>query len=207
MLDNCLCIAAVDFQKLEQAWRQKYSLNLNDDDDSLSFLEKNFQIRIGVPLPNKNEIQDYVDELLKDVKDDKVRKILADIGPSNPRTIKRMLNKISYRLFLVEGDEEGKYVAVYWTLLEEILTRKMAIRFYENLSKTTNLFKNSYRRTYGEIQKYLDKDLRQYILDTDGVEPKLQQFVLRLNKLVRLHHSSDMDKSFEIMYKTAKELE
>jgi predicted KAP-like P-loop ATPase len=59
-IENCICIAAVDFKRLQQAWKLKYQVE-NESDGGREYLEKIFQIRIGLPVPSSKEIMEYED--------------------------------------------------------------------------------------------------------------------------------------------------
>ena len=62
-IENCICIAAVDFNRLKQAWHQKYRTDNStsgSDSDGSEYLDKIFQVRIGIPRPSAEQIREYV---------------------------------------------------------------------------------------------------------------------------------------------------
>ena len=53
--------------------------------------------------------------------------------PKNPRSIKKTLNLISYRINMLSGDHK-EFAAIFWTLLEEVITNESITNLYERLS-------------------------------------------------------------------------
>jgi len=88
-------------------------------------LDKIFQIRIGIPKPTPDHLKDYVQTLVEQVPDS-VAKLFAEVLPKNPRSIKRILNLISYRQNLLNSAHK-KFSAIFWTLLEDIIKNDMII--------------------------------------------------------------------------------
>ena len=57
-LPNCICIAAVDFNRLKNAWLRKYSIqDIVNQNDASEYLDKIFQVRIGIPEPTEEQIK------------------------------------------------------------------------------------------------------------------------------------------------------
>ena len=137
-VENCVCIAAVDFERLKQAWRQKYLIDNSSKDgskdgseDGSQYLDKIFQIRIGIPKPPEEQIKEYVKTLIKDLPDS-VSELFAGFLSKNPRSIKRTLNLISYRQNLLTS-ENKEISAILWTLLEEIISNNWIIYLHDHL--------------------------------------------------------------------------
>ncbi len=131
-LENCICIAAVDFNRLKQAWRSKYLVGTNTEDGS-EYLDKIFQIRIGIPKPPQEQIKKYIETLIEKIPDS-ISELFANLLPKNPRSIKRTLNLISYRQNLLESKNK-EISAIFWTLLEEIISNDKIILLYDILPK------------------------------------------------------------------------
>ena len=74
--------SAVDFKRLERAWQKKYGIDQNSVTESISYLEKIFQLKIGIPHPNSAQIEDYLDILVKNCPD-KIKKIMSHTTPKN----------------------------------------------------------------------------------------------------------------------------
>lgn len=121
-VDNCVVIAAVDFKRLEQAWKMKYQIK-DDANDARNYLDKIFQIRIAMPIPNRDGIIEYYKKITKDMPIELLT-LFADLGPSNPRAIKRTLNLISYRTFLLDHESTKLYSSCIWTILEHSLSHQ-----------------------------------------------------------------------------------
>jgi len=118
-----ICIAAVDFKRLEQAWHQKYGTDERFEDEGRSYLQKIFQVRIGMPTPNEEQIVEYYQSLSarSGIKqnDEMILDFLKGIGPKNPRAIKRMLNLATFRMSQMnEQSTEAQNAAILWTILE-----------------------------------------------------------------------------------------
>ena len=131
-IDNCICIAAVDFERLKQAWLQKYQTNSKQTLDGSNYLDKIFQIRIGIPKPSSKQIKEYIKTLVGDMPDDITETFLLTL-PKNPRSIKKTLNLISYRVNMLSGDHK-EFAAIFWTLLEEVITNGSITNLYKRLS-------------------------------------------------------------------------
>lgn len=132
-VENCVCVAAVDFDRLKQAWRQKYLVDKDSSEDGSKYLDKIFQIRIGIPKPPKDQVKEYLKTLIEKVPDS-VSELLATLLSKNPRSVKRTLNLISYRQNLLQS-ENKEVSAICWTLLEEIISNNLIIRLHDDLKK------------------------------------------------------------------------
>jgi len=130
---NCVCVAAIDFHRVEQAWFSKYGIKEDVDSELMKegrqYLEKIFQIRIPIPHPEDEEKFSYIKNMMKGVPNSYLELFVA-FGPSNPRAIKRSINLISYRSMLCDSDDD-EMIAFIWTLLEENLSSAGLIRIYD----------------------------------------------------------------------------
>ena len=120
-----ICVAAVDFKRLEQAWHQKYSTDKKSE-EGRSYLQKIFQVRIGMPTPDERQLTEFYESLLSKREDKEIEKkiisLLIQIGPKNPRAIKRMINLVSFRISqLGEQKIEAQSAAIFWTVLEVMI--------------------------------------------------------------------------------------
>ena len=146
-----ICVAAVDFKRLEQAWYQKYGTDKKSEEEGRSYLQKIFQVRIGMPIPNEEELTEFYQSLLsesenKDI-DNKVLSLLIQVGPKNPRAIKRMINLASFRMSQLEEQKiEAQSAAIFWTVLE--------VMIHENSHKVFEMLKKA-MSTESETKKIL----------------------------------------------------
>lgn len=88
-VDKVICIAAVDFKRLQQAWKQKYKISSDDKDEGQEYLEKIFQIRIGLPKPSSEQLREYLETLMISPPEE-LLDILSITSPKNPREIKKI---------------------------------------------------------------------------------------------------------------------
>lgn len=137
-VQNCIFVAAVDFKRLEQAWILKYGTYEKNTKDARSYLEKIFQIRIGIPHPNSEQVKEYIQTLVPKMPS-YLLDLVSKIGPTNPRNIKRMLNLILYRNSLLGSDEPAEVVAVLGTIFEEILSNYGAAIFIKAIGNARNV--------------------------------------------------------------------
>lgn len=135
-VDKVICIAAVDFKRLQQAWKQKYKIGPEDKDEGQEYLEKIFQIRIGLPKPSPKLIREYLETLMTSPPEE-LLDILSATSPKNPRAIKKILNLASYRSSLLNSDVNYES-AILWTILEEVIGIKNLIFLCDNLKKNGN---------------------------------------------------------------------
>ena len=135
-IENCICIAAVDFERLKQAWIQKYQNKDKQTLDGSNYLDKIFQIIIGIPKPSSKQIEEYVRTLVDNMPRD-IAKMFSLALPKNPRSIKKTLNLISYRINMIEGNHK-EFAAIFWTLLEEVISNKSITSLHERLTNKGN---------------------------------------------------------------------
>lgn len=140
-IENCVCIAAVDFNRLKQAWKTKYQPQGNNHDVGSEYLDKIFQIRIGIPTPPMEEIKKYLKTLVLEMPDT-VAELFSNALPKNPRAIKRIINLVAYRQHLLSSPYK-EFSAIFWTLLEEITGNT-------NLIYTSDKFKEN-RLSWGNL--------------------------------------------------------
>lgn len=135
-LEKVICVAAVDFKRLQQAWRQKYKVDAGSEDDGQEYLAKIFQIRIGIPVPSIELMKEYIETLMI-APPDSILNILSYVAPRNPRGVKRMLNLMSYRSSLLNSDVCYESACI-WTLLEGIMGNQKLIGFVYWLNHNGN---------------------------------------------------------------------
>ncbi|WP_420546594.1 P-loop NTPase fold protein [Nitrosopumilus sp.] len=146
-----ICVAAVDFKRLEQAWYQKYGTDKKSEEEGRSYLQKIFQVRIGMPTPSEEQLEEFYQSLLgksenKEI-NSKILSLLIQIGPKNPRAIKRMMNLAAFRMSQLEEQKiESQSAAIFWTVLEVIVHENIH-RVFQMLEKTMS--------TESEIKKIL----------------------------------------------------
>ncbi|QLH03139.1 hypothetical protein C5F47_06035 [Nitrosopumilus cobalaminigenes] len=132
-IKNCVCIAAIDFHRVEQAWFSKYGIKEAEESElkkeGRQYLEKIFQIRVPIPHPRNEQKFEYIENLMKDVPREYLD-LFVKFGPSNPRAIKRTINLISYRSILCTSDDK-EMTAFIWTLLDENFGSKELIKVYD----------------------------------------------------------------------------
>lgn len=121
-VEGCVCVAAVDMGRLKEAWIRKYGGDTSGDGGARMYMEKLFQVRVGIPRPSFKHVMVYVKSLASGMDDDAVR-LFSTMVRGNPRSIKRALNLVSYRSRLLNHDL-GIYSAVFWTALEETTSNK-----------------------------------------------------------------------------------
>lgn len=200
-IENCICIAAVDFNRLQQAWRAKYKIN-DDSDEGKEYLEKIFQIRIALPKPNDEQIREYVEELVPKL-DDQILGLFSKIGPKNPRSVKRLLNIISFRASMLNSDFAYD-VATLWSLLEHILSNKNLVTVQKGLQlkdgSIVNLIMNceneeSVNAYVNAIKNHFDS--RQ----VPNIDIKLKTFLQLSHAYVKKHNimQHHLDKNFVTM--------
>jgi hypothetical protein len=118
-LRNFVFVVAVDIDKLKLAWSYKYGAVDHTANEGLHYLEKIFQIEVGIPQPTSKEIREYIQSLDPKMPTE-FTELISLARVSNPRRIKRVLNLISLRSS-VSGEAVGKTeAAVIWTVLEAL---------------------------------------------------------------------------------------
>lgn len=155
-VDNCVTIAAVDFQRLEQAWKIKYQVkDETNSKDSKNYLDKIFQIRIAIPEPYLARIQEYYGHITKNMPRELLL-IFSKVGPKNPRSIKRLLNLITFRTFLLDNELSRMYSSCIWSILEYHMTNDSLTYLEERLPEQgMSISKLMYLGTWKEIEKYI----------------------------------------------------
>ena len=180
-IDNCICMAAVDFERLKQAWMQKYQTNDKQALGGSNYLDKIFQIRIGIPKPSSKQIKEYIKTLVDYMPDDIVE-MFSLILPKNPRSIKKTLNLISYRINMLSGDHK-EFAAIFWTLLEEVISNESVIDMHERLSNNGS-------------------SLGHLIVSIDSWKPISDLFGNIMGSIITMH-SSTLDPFFTLGHKIA----
>lgn len=197
-IDNCVIIAAVDFKRLQQAWKKKYQVT-ESDKESRDYLDKIFQIRIGIPIPPVERIKEYIGSLTENIPND-LLELFSYHSLKNPRAIKRMLNLISYRSYLLDSPHPF-YSACLWTLLEQSFGNENLIRLNYIINRTSSLADLIVGANFlglddilnrfatPEFQQKIDREI-------------LKTFIERSNRLVSEVGiiKSDLAKDFEILF-------
>ena len=200
--DNCITIAAVDFKRLQQAWKMKYQITENDK-ESRDYLDKIFQIRIAIPVPTRVRIMEYLLSLTENMPNE-LQEIFATLSPSNPRAIKRMLNLISYRSFLLDSPSKF-YSSCLWTGLEQKLGNENLILLCDLINPHTTLAERVISGKYEEFQQVLNKYPRTVWekIDLDVV----RFFIERSHNLVTGYGivPNDLKIDFETLYINTRE--
>jgi uridine kinase len=193
-VENCICIAAVDFNHLKQVWKQKYKIENNKEDKNVAdYLDKIFQIRITIPLPPAMQIEDYIVMLYPNIQTE-IKNLCIEFLPRNPRSIKRFFNLVAYRKNLI-NNKNTAIAAIFWTMLEEILGNKDLITMYEILNGSTHtlgdlLISNLTPNDLGDILAWFCKDI--FLKHQGSVEGCFQLFggLIKKNKLDNVSASS-----------------
>jgi predicted KAP-like P-loop ATPase len=204
-VNNCVTIAAVDFERLQQAWKIKYKTT-DGQDDSKNYLDKIFQVRIAIPEPSKNRVIEYYGHITKNMPDE-LLEILSNIGPKNPRAIKRLLNLISFRTFLLDNEQTRLYSSCIWTILEFHMGNESLVYFTERLianGKTipTLIYGSGWNDTHSAINRIMStKKMSGW--DMDKLRKLFDSSHALLNRIGI--SESDFKKDLEILYDNTKE--
>lgn len=198
-IENCICIAAVDFNRLQQAWKAKYQVT-DEDDKGKEYLEKIFQIKVSLPKPTSDQVKEFVEELVPDMPDELLA-LFAEIGPKNPRSIKRIMNLIKFRTQMLNSDFANESSSM-WSLLENAITNKNLILAYNGLTRRGGSLG-------GLIINVNKENVTQYVkMMTDHIskpEPntaeKLVKFFLLGNKYVKKFNiiNVNLDTNFDTL--------
>lgn len=200
-IENCICIAAVDFERLKQAWRTKYQTN-EMNEKGKEYLEKIFQIKVSVPKPSNDQIMDYLKELVPDM-DGTLLRLMSTVGPKNPRGIKKMLNMIGFRAYMLNSDFSYDASAL-WTLLEYILTNEKLIFAYRGLGKEGSTFGQLLTNmNVRQVQDYRIA-ISNHIPEVQNIPNfifKLEMFLTMANEYIKKHNllSNNLDSNFAIL--------
>jgi len=209
---NCICIAAVDFKRLRQAWLVKYGFKSGNalDDEGREYLEKIFQIRIGIPLPTEDEMNEYIKKLTPQMPE-KLRNMFSKLAKKNPREIKRLLNLIAYRGMLL-NDDNANTIASLWTLLEQLSSNDKLIRMVDLWNKNGTQLGDvisSYDSTVDPTSKILDRsateDLKKELLVFTSTN---FHYFLSASKEIATELGINKDvlnQNFQILYKATNE--
>lgn len=208
-IENCICMAAVDFKRLQQAWRTKYQYQEdggNAKNDGMEYLEKIFQIRIGIPVPSANDIVEYIKKLYPDMPES-LCNLFANVVHRNPRAIKRMFNLIRYRSMLLNND--SNYVAAcIWTVLEEIISNEKLMNLKVALEKHGNSLGHaicSYNNNWGEYKKVIYNTSA--VQEINYIDEKLEKFFSWSLDVTHAFHiaENDLNINFNALYSTTNE--
>jgi len=226
-IKNVICISAVDFNRLQQAWHKKYGINdydqnkpsLQKRDEGLDYLDKIFQLRIGIPIPSLVHVQEYLRKLLENPPNE-IIEMISRTGPRNPREIKRFLNLISFRANVIENNYSNMGVttqfdfesACVWTLLEENLGKDGIVYFYGVIQRNDLVESKTLASL---ILKYGHdwKSVKELLLDLPGnISLPVDRDRIRL--IIEIAHEfysskdiavEDIDQHFEILYNISNE--
>jgi len=202
-IDNCVVIAAVDFKRLQQAWTKKYQVTDNDK-DSRDYLDKIFQIRIAIPVPPLERIREYILSLTENMPRE-LQDIVSVLFPKNPRAIKRILNLISYRSYLLSSPHKI-YSSCLWTTLEQFLGNDVMIRMCQRIAMQSNLVDFIFVGNWEHSQNTLNKVCARELLDKIDMEG-LKMFIEQSNRLVKAQKiiRSDLEKDFDTLFLNTNE--
>jgi len=131
-LKQCLFVVAVDMKKLELAWKTRYGMDNDIRTEGTSYLDKIFQMKIGLPPKPKDELKKYILSLIPTIPDN-LAELMAVVGPKNLRRIKRLINIASFHAF--GGSDLRKFeLSLIWMLFEhQLSTKAMAIDIHNNI--------------------------------------------------------------------------
>jgi hypothetical protein len=203
---NCVCITAVDFKRLEQAWHHKYGVDETRTNTGSEYLDKIFQIKIGIPQPTSDMIKEYIKTLVSNLPDE-LLDLFSTIGPKNPRSIKKMLNLVSYRRSILNSDCND-ITASLWTLLETILSIDSEIWLYEALrqkDKTIGKAIKADGNNYNDLKTVIESVIQGITGGQNDI--KLESFFKKSKLLVDEWGVSvqNLDMDFDILYSTTNE--
>jgi len=205
-IDKVICITAVDFKRLQQAWRTKYQPSSGSEDDGREYLEKIFQIRIGMPKPPPEQLREYIETLMI-CPPSQILDLLSYTAPKNPRAIKKLLNLISYRALILNSDINYES-ATLWTVLENIVgntnTIKMCDALHNNGKALGNLI-----ITKGDDWKTI-KGVFNQLGPTDLIRDYASKLILFFKFSKQLTDSmtanqSHLDRDFMVLYTATNE--
>lgn len=206
-IEDCICIVAVDFERLKQAWRTKYQVS-EIDDKGKEYLEKIFQIKISVPKPSNDQTKEYLKELVPKM-DDVLLRLFSIIGPKNPRGIKRMLNIIRFRALMLNSDFDFE-ASTFWTLLEYILSNENLIHAYNGLGKKSSSFGQLIKNCNTRALETYRIEIKNHIPRANSIpniDFKLDMFLTMTHEYVTKHNilDSNLDKNFSILQRLTNE--
>jgi len=203
-MENIICVAAVDHKRLENAWLRKYSIkDKKHENDAKQYLDKIFQVRIGIPVPDYDEVEDFFKDLVDEMPP-QLLEMFVSCSKRNPRSIKRMLNLIAYRKLLLNSDE-NQISATLWTLLEEIVGNEMSIKIVDIIRKGENslgrLVSNN-GNNWASIKQIVGK----VASDNSSLEDLRKWFYLSHKLITEIHIDvSQLELDFDVLYSRTKE--
>jgi hypothetical protein len=136
-LKQCLFVVAVDMKKLELAWKTQYGIDAEIRTEGTSYLDKIFQMKIGLPPKPKDELKKYIKSLIPTMPDN-LTELMAVTGPKNLRRIKRLINIASFHAFGGTHKAKKFELSLIWMLFEfQLNTKSMAIDIHNNIEGET----------------------------------------------------------------------
>ncbi|MDA7949747.1 MAG: KAP family NTPase [Hyphomicrobiaceae bacterium] len=93
MVNNVVVVVAADMEKIESAWRLKYSKD-EAGPAGTGYVEKLFQLKLAVPPKGSQDLKDYVRSMTPF--DEDFASYLVDILPANPRKMKLAMNFVYF---------------------------------------------------------------------------------------------------------------
>lgn len=110
-------VIAVDMTKLERAWALRYNNKETAIEEGRDHVDKIFQLKLGLPPKDAKEVEEYVKKLAETLPD-RIRKLVVDGCPHNPRKIKRVLNLIYFIASQIEDESFDRLfpLVVIWAI-------------------------------------------------------------------------------------------
>ena len=198
-IEDCICIVAVDFNRLQQAWKAKYQVT-DKDDKGKEYLEKIFQIKVSLPKPTSDQVKEFVEELVPDMPDE-LLSLFAEIGPKNPRSIKRIMNLIKFRTQMLNSDFANES-STLWSLLENAITNKNLILAHNGLKRQgASLGQFIINVDDGNIDRYATLMTNHISNPEPNTIDKLRKFLLLGNKYVKKFNiiNVNLDTNFDTL--------
>lgn len=165
-IPNFIFVIAVDINKIKLAWSVKYGKAENLTLEGISYLEKIFQIQTGLPTPTREEIKQYVNSIDETIPET-CAELLSVLNLRNPRSIKRLLNRIFLRSN-IDGEKSYKTeAAAIWSSLEVLLGEGNAQTAYFLGGRSTGLLgwlKEISRLPEGQFENELTNRNEFYLL-------------------------------------------
>jgi len=135
-------VLAVDISKVKLAWSLKYGRVEQSIDEGpvhgkadrlteegLKYLEKIIQIQLELPKPSNEQLKEYLKSLDPGYTDDFCN-LIAALNLTNPRSIKRFLNLVSFRANIPETGGMKTEAALVWTAMEHAAGEEAAAKMY-----------------------------------------------------------------------------
>jgi hypothetical protein len=134
---NFVFVIALDMDKVKLAWSHRYGNAASTDE--FRYLEKIFQIDINIPRPTSKQVADYINFLNPNIPQTFID-LISITTIKNPRSIKRLMNIISFRGTAAKNYPVNFEVAFLWTILEELIGRREASNLYHELGGSKEFF-------------------------------------------------------------------